>query len=207
MLLRLYHPLLFRDLAAANGGVRNNALQLLVDAFPLQDTSSSAEVGFTALQLFRRANHSQGGVPIVRCQMPWFGMPDALVWDAIWPVLGCRMPCFGMAYGLVKYAICTSAKLACNVAEAPHVKIFTSTHSILYTPHEYLPEHHARTICNPFEGLQQDYSKTRTPSAAVRLVTTLLFVHSSRTECLMYFLHADASQHASTRPWPLEQHQ
>ncbi len=66
MLLRLYHPLLFRDLAAANAGVRNNALQLLIDAFPLQDTSSSAEVGFTALQLFRCANHIQGGVPIVQ---------------------------------------------------------------------------------------------------------------------------------------------
>ena len=57
MLLRLYHPLLFRDLAAANAGVRNNALQLLVDAFPLQDTSSSAEVGLSALQLFRCADH------------------------------------------------------------------------------------------------------------------------------------------------------
>ena len=57
MLLRLYHPLLFRDLAAANAGVRNNALQLFIDAFPLQDTSSSAEVGFTALQLCRCANH------------------------------------------------------------------------------------------------------------------------------------------------------
>ena len=57
MLLRLYHPLIFRDLAAANAGVRNNALQLLIDAFPLQDTSSSAEVGFSAFQLFRCANH------------------------------------------------------------------------------------------------------------------------------------------------------
>lgn len=44
MLLRLYHPLLFRDLAAANASVRNNALQLLVDAFPLQDSAASAEV-------------------------------------------------------------------------------------------------------------------------------------------------------------------
>ena len=57
MLLRLYHPLLFRGLAAANAAVRNNALQLLVDAFPLQDTSSSAEVGFCALQLFRCASN------------------------------------------------------------------------------------------------------------------------------------------------------
>ena len=44
MLLRLYHPLLFRDLAAANAAVRNNALQLLIDAFPLQDTGAPAEV-------------------------------------------------------------------------------------------------------------------------------------------------------------------
>ncbi|KAL0037621.1 hypothetical protein WJX77_005190 [Trebouxia sp. C0004] len=50
MLLRLYHPLLFRDLAAANAGVRNNALQLLIDAFPLQDTSSSAEESDELLQ-------------------------------------------------------------------------------------------------------------------------------------------------------------
>ncbi|KAL0041759.1 hypothetical protein WJX79_003625 [Trebouxia sp. C0005] len=50
MLLRLYHPLLFRDLAAANAGVRNNALQLLIDAFPLQDTSASAEESDELLQ-------------------------------------------------------------------------------------------------------------------------------------------------------------
>lgn len=49
MLLRLYHPLLFRDLAAANAGVRNNALQLLVDAFPLQDSTASAEVSQCSL--------------------------------------------------------------------------------------------------------------------------------------------------------------
>lgn len=46
MLLRLYHPLLFRDLAAANAAVRNNAMHLLVDVFPLQDSSASPEVGF-----------------------------------------------------------------------------------------------------------------------------------------------------------------
>jgi hypothetical protein len=34
-LLRLYEPLLFRALAAANPAVRRNALQLLFDAFPL----------------------------------------------------------------------------------------------------------------------------------------------------------------------------
>ena len=44
MLLRLYHPLLFRDLAAANAGVRNNALHLLVAAFPLHDSAAPAEV-------------------------------------------------------------------------------------------------------------------------------------------------------------------
>jgi condensin-2 complex subunit G2 len=35
MLVRLYEPILFRALAAANAGVRRNALQLLLDAFPL----------------------------------------------------------------------------------------------------------------------------------------------------------------------------
>lgn len=44
MLLRLYHPLLFRDLAAANAAVRNSAMHLLVDVFPLQDSSASSEV-------------------------------------------------------------------------------------------------------------------------------------------------------------------
>ena len=36
MLLRLYRPLLFRGLAAANAAVRRNVLQLLLAAFPLQ---------------------------------------------------------------------------------------------------------------------------------------------------------------------------
>ena len=44
MLLRLYEPLLFRDLAAANPAVRRNALQLLVEAFPLTDLDGSREV-------------------------------------------------------------------------------------------------------------------------------------------------------------------
>lgn len=44
MMLRLYHPLLFRDLAAANAGVRNNAMHLLVEVFPLQDSSAPPEV-------------------------------------------------------------------------------------------------------------------------------------------------------------------
>lgn len=35
MLVRLYEPVLFRALAAANAAVRRNALQLLLDAFPL----------------------------------------------------------------------------------------------------------------------------------------------------------------------------
>ena len=35
MLVRLYEPILFRALAASNAGVRRNALQLLLDAFPL----------------------------------------------------------------------------------------------------------------------------------------------------------------------------
>lgn len=35
MLVRLYEPILFRALAAANAGVRRSALHLLLDAFPL----------------------------------------------------------------------------------------------------------------------------------------------------------------------------
>lgn len=35
MLVRLYEPILFRAMAAANAGVRRNALHLLLDAFPL----------------------------------------------------------------------------------------------------------------------------------------------------------------------------
>lgn len=44
MLLRLYEPLLFRDMAAANPAVRRNALQLLVEAFPLTDLDGTREV-------------------------------------------------------------------------------------------------------------------------------------------------------------------
>ncbi len=36
MLLRLYEPILFRGMAAANNAVRCNSLCLLFDAFPLQ---------------------------------------------------------------------------------------------------------------------------------------------------------------------------
>ena len=36
LLLRLYRPIMFRALAAANGAVRRNAFELLMDAFPLQ---------------------------------------------------------------------------------------------------------------------------------------------------------------------------
>ncbi len=36
LLLRLYRPILFRSLAAANPAVRRNALGMLLDAFPLQ---------------------------------------------------------------------------------------------------------------------------------------------------------------------------
>lgn len=35
MLVRLYEPILFRATAVANPAVRRNALQLLLDAFPL----------------------------------------------------------------------------------------------------------------------------------------------------------------------------
>lgn len=34
-LLRLHQPLLFRALAAANAGVRRNAIDMLVEVFPL----------------------------------------------------------------------------------------------------------------------------------------------------------------------------
>ncbi|KAF6261308.1 condensin II non structural maintenance of chromosomes subunit-domain-containing protein [Scenedesmus sp. NREL 46B-D3] len=43
MLVRLYEPILFRALSAANAGVRRNALQLLLDAFPLLDPEASTE--------------------------------------------------------------------------------------------------------------------------------------------------------------------
>ena len=36
LLLRLYEPLLFRGLGAANAAVRRNSILLLFDAFPLQ---------------------------------------------------------------------------------------------------------------------------------------------------------------------------
>lgn len=36
MLLRLYEPILFRALAAANSAVRCNALNVLFEAFPIQ---------------------------------------------------------------------------------------------------------------------------------------------------------------------------
>ncbi|BDA48499.1 Condensin-2 complex subunit G2 [Coccomyxa sp. Obi] len=43
LLLRLYRPILFRALAAANPAVRRNALGVLLDAFPLQDPDASNE--------------------------------------------------------------------------------------------------------------------------------------------------------------------
>ena len=49
MLVRLYHPLLLRDLAAANAAVRNKAVQLMIDAFPLQDSGAPTEVSFQTL--------------------------------------------------------------------------------------------------------------------------------------------------------------
>eukprot|EP00232_Nephroselmis_pyriformis_P015184 CAMPEP_0182884986 /NCGR_PEP_ID=MMETSP0034_2-20130328/19337_1 /TAXON_ID=156128 /ORGANISM="Nephroselmis pyriformis, Strain CCMP717" /LENGTH=877 /DNA_ID=CAMNT_0025018231 /DNA_START=21 /DNA_END=2651 /DNA_ORIENTATION=+ len=50
MLLRLYEPILFRALAAANGAVRRNAAHVLVDAFPLQDPAAPAEEADSLLQ-------------------------------------------------------------------------------------------------------------------------------------------------------------
>jgi condensin-2 complex subunit G2 len=44
MLLRLYEPILFRALSAANPAVRRNACSLLVDVFPLQDPEADVEV-------------------------------------------------------------------------------------------------------------------------------------------------------------------
>ncbi|CAL8463631.1 g3165 [Coccomyxa elongata] len=43
LLLRLYRPILFRSLAAANPAVRRNTLGVLLDAFPLQDPDASNE--------------------------------------------------------------------------------------------------------------------------------------------------------------------
>lgn len=43
MLLRLYEPILFRALSAANPAVRRNACALLVDVFPLQDPDADVE--------------------------------------------------------------------------------------------------------------------------------------------------------------------
>ncbi|KAK9830117.1 hypothetical protein WJX72_009857 [[Myrmecia] bisecta] len=43
MLLRLYEPIIFRAMAAANPAVRRNALLLLIDAFPLQDPDAANE--------------------------------------------------------------------------------------------------------------------------------------------------------------------
>lgn len=43
MLLRLYQPILFRAFAAANPCVRRNALECLMDAFPLMNPDASAE--------------------------------------------------------------------------------------------------------------------------------------------------------------------
>ena len=49
LLLRLYEPLLFRGLAAANSNVRRNSLLTLFDAFPLQ---VHAEVASLCLEHF-----------------------------------------------------------------------------------------------------------------------------------------------------------
>ncbi|KAF5833222.1 condensin II non structural maintenance of chromosomes subunit-domain-containing protein [Dunaliella salina] len=43
MLLRLYRPILFRALTAANAAVRRNSLLVLLDAFPLRDPDTDAE--------------------------------------------------------------------------------------------------------------------------------------------------------------------
>ena len=50
MLLRLYQPILWRSLSAANPHVRRNAAMLLIDAFPLHDPDSSLEAMDDVLQ-------------------------------------------------------------------------------------------------------------------------------------------------------------
>jgi hypothetical protein len=45
LLVRAYEPILFRDLDAANGAVRRNALRLLLDCFPLADPEAADEDG------------------------------------------------------------------------------------------------------------------------------------------------------------------
>jgi hypothetical protein len=45
LLVRAYEPILFRDLDAANGAVRRNALRLLLDCFPLADPEAPDEDG------------------------------------------------------------------------------------------------------------------------------------------------------------------
>lgn len=69
MLLRLYHPLLFRDLAAANAAVRNNAMHLLVAVFPLQDSSAPPEVCQTkARQPLATYGSRRGSQTLISCQ-------------------------------------------------------------------------------------------------------------------------------------------
>jgi hypothetical protein len=50
LLLRLYRPILFRGLAAANAAVRRNALHLLLAAFPLQASVAAAPARTDAAQ-------------------------------------------------------------------------------------------------------------------------------------------------------------
>lgn len=53
LLLRLYRPILFRALSAANPAVRRNSLGLLLDAFPLQ-------ARWNVLLTLRCALHARG---------------------------------------------------------------------------------------------------------------------------------------------------
>ncbi len=50
LLLRLYRPILFRGLAAANAAVRRNALHLLLAAFPLQARAAAPPARAEAAQ-------------------------------------------------------------------------------------------------------------------------------------------------------------
>ena len=77
LLLRLYRPILFRGLAAANGAVRRNALQLLLAAFPLQARRPPGPAGSAA------GCRRQPGAWAKR---PWHAIPA-------WCQLGGRTQC------------------------------------------------------------------------------------------------------------------
>ena len=60
LLLRLYRPILFRGLAAANAAVRRNALQLLLAAFPLQARRLLISLALAVTECRRQPGAKQG---------------------------------------------------------------------------------------------------------------------------------------------------